>query len=371
VLRGHILGLIATGDADSEESIIEFLKGTFYGATSSLFGVESVVSSVVSFLEKEDMVEVDGDRIRAMPFGKRVSDLCIDPESASILRKAVLGIERDTDPMLLLIAAAMTPDVMGSYPKKADEARIAAVISDYEEDLLVDPDELEDYDYEFFSSDVKSAIMVKDWIEETDEETMTDSLGVGPGDIRAKVDMMDWMIYSMNEIALIFNPDASRVVKPLMVRIRYGVKEELSALVSFRGVGRSRARILFNKGFKDRSDIASANESDIASIQGIGPALAHSLKEQAGGGSAAHQEASRGSPSEEEEAMLDAMAREYGEALAQEPAAEVQDKKGDKGAEGAGPRQSSLFDFRFFFTRTGCALRRRRCCRTLWAGRSC
>jgi len=346
VLRGHILGLIATGDADSEESIIEFLKGTFYGATSSLFGVESVVSSVVSFLEREEMVEVDGERIRALPFGKRVSDLCIDPESASILRKAVLGIGRDTDPMLLLIAAAMTPDVMGSYPKKADEARIASVISDYEEDFLVDPDELDDYDYEFFSSDVKSAIMVKDWIEETDEETMTDALGVGPGDIRAKIDMMDWIIYSMNEIALIFNPDASRVVKPLMVRIRYGVKEELSALVAFRGVGRSRARILFNKGLRDRSDIASASESEIAAIQGIGPALAHSLKEQAGCGSQVHQDDSRGSPSEEEEAMLDAMALEYGGALAQEPAAENGDKKEVKGAEGAGPRQSSLFDFR-------------------------
>jgi len=181
--------------------------------------------------------------------------------------------------------------------------------------------------------------------------------------------MMDWMIYSMNEIALIFNPDASKVVKPLMVRIRYGVKEELSALVSFRGVGRSRARILFNKGLRDRSDIASVGEAELASIPGIGPALAHSLKEQVGGGYQMPSDTHSGSPSEEEEAMLDAMALEYGAVPVREAGPE--EKKEVKGAEGAGPRQSSLFDFRIVFTRTGYARRRRRCCRTLWAGRSC
>ncbi len=367
VLRGHILGLIATGDADSEEGIIDFLKSTFYGATSSLFGVESVVESVVQFLEKEEMVEVVDDMLRILPFGKRVSDLYIDPESASILRKAVMKIEKDTDPMLMLIAAAMTPDVMGSYPKKSDEARINDVITTYEADLLVDPDELMDYDYEFFASDVKSALMVHDWIEEVDEESMTDILGVGPGDIRAKVDMMDWIIYSMNEIAMIFNPDASRSIKPLMTRIRYGVKEELSALVSFRGVGRSRARILFNRGYATRSDIADAPQETLAAIPGIGPALARSLKEQVGSSKPEALYEQRGSPSEEEESMLDAMAADY---MAGElPVPEETDKKKGKGAEGAGPKQSSLFDFRF--AGRGCAPRRRRCCRTLWAGRSC
>ena len=341
VLRGHILGLIATEDADSEEGIIAFLKDTFYGSTSSLFGVEGVVSSVVDFLKEEGMVESVGDSIRILPFGKRVSDLYIDPESASILRKAVMNIDGDTEPMQMLIAASMTPDVMGSYPKKADDARINSIMEEYDGRYLVDPDDLIDYDYEFFRSDIKSAITVLDWIEEVNEETMTDLLGIGPGDIRAKVDMMDWIIYAMNEIALIFNPDAVRMVKPLMTRIRYGVKEELSALVSFRGVGRSRARILFNKGIRTRDDVLAIPEQDLAAISGIGPALARSLKDQTGGYSEPQE---RSSPSEEEEAMLDALAMEYGQMPL--PAVEDnQDRKKKKGAGEAGPKQSSLFDF--------------------------
>jgi helicase len=153
--------------------------------------------------------------------------------------------------------------------------------------------------------------------------------------------MMDWIIYAMNEIALIFNPDAVRMVKPLMTRIRYGVKEELSALVSFRGVGRSRARILFNKGIRTRDDVLAIPEQDLAAISGIGPALARSLKDQTGGYSEPQE---RSSPSEEEEAMLDALAMEYGQMPL--PAVEDnQDRKKKKGAGEAGPKQSSLFDF--------------------------
>lgn len=354
VLRSHILGIIATGDADSEEGVVDFLRETFFGTTSQLFGIESVVGGVVDFLEKEDMVRRDGDMVEIMPFGKRVSDLCIDPASASILRDAVLKIDESTEPMQILIAGAMTPDVVGLYPKKCDEARLQALEEQYGDRLLVDPEDVDDYMYEFFESDLKTAALVSDWIEEVPEDVMTESMGIGPGDIRAKVDMMDWIVYSMNEIALIFNPDAVRRIRPLMTRIRYGVKEELMDLVSFRGVGRSRARIMFQTGLRTRSDIASADESQLAAIPKIGPALAKSMKDQAG----YSPRESRALPPSEEEAMLDEMAAEYGEPtmaeiIASAPkhvegAPETTEKRPSKGKghqQDHGPKQSSLFDF--------------------------
>lgn len=347
VLRSHILGLIATDDADSEESIVAFLRETFFGTVSQLFGIESVVGNVVDFLEKEGMVAREGDMIRILPFGKRVSDLYIDPMSASILRDAVMKIDDDTEVMPILIAAAMTPDVMGMYPKKCDEARLDAVFDEYCERLLVDPDDIEDYMYDFFRSDLKSAVLTYDWIEEIAEDTMTDNMGIGPGDIRSKVDMMDWIIYSMNEIALIFNPDAVRKVRPLMTRIRYGVKEELMDLVSFRGVGRSRARILFSKGIRSRSDVMATPYETLAAIPRIGPSLARSMKDQTGSVADMVQQMS---PSEEE-ALLDAMAADYGELPAEDVGdvsgtTEVpKDRKKGKRVEETGPKQASLFDF--------------------------
>lgn len=336
VLRGHILGLIATGDADSEDSIIDFLKDTFFGTTSQLFGIESVVERVVNFLVDEEMVEKIGDSIRILPYGKRVSDLYIDPISASILKKAVMRIEDNTDPMLILIASAMTPDVLGLYPKKSDEEKIRATEDAYSDSLLVKTDEIEDYYDEFFQSDLKTAMLIDQWISETPEDVITDSLGIGPGDIKSRVDMMDWIIYSMNEIALIFNPDAVVSIKPLKTRIRYGIKEDLIGLVSLRGVGRTRARILCSSGIRNMEDIARIDETTLASIQKIGVALARSLKEQVGSSQAAPLPVM--TPSEEEDIMLEEMAAAYG--------ADIQiENKGSEEVEQPKSKQKSLFDY--------------------------
>ncbi|MBQ7978132.1 MAG: DEAD/DEAH box helicase [Candidatus Methanomethylophilaceae archaeon] len=341
ILRSHVLGLLATGDADSRDSIIDFLKETFFGTVSQLFGIESVVDGIVRSLVEEDMAKENGEDIRITSFGKRVSDLYIDPASASILREAVTKIDDDTENLPILLAAAMTPDVLGMYPKKADTDRLNAAGDEVWDHMLVDPEDIEDYDEEYFNSDLKVALLINDWIEETDEDTLTDTMGIGPGDIRSKIDMMDWIIYAMSEIAYMFNPSAIKKIRPLMTRVRYGVKEELIDLVAFRGVGRNRARILFNHGIRSRSDIAAIDESELANIPKIGSVLASKMKDQAGG----RMEVVENITPSEEEAMFEEMAADYGEAPA--PVAEEKPKKQSKKKkeEEDGHKQTNLFDF--------------------------
>jgi len=84
----------------------------------------------------------------------------------------------------------------------------------------------------------------------------------------------------MIEIAVIFRPDAVKRLRRLHARIRYGVKEELIDLVSLRGVGRARARILFDNGIRDRKDVEEADFYTLANLPRIGNALAKSLKIQ-------------------------------------------------------------------------------------------
>ena len=248
----------------------------------------------------------------------------------------------------------MTPDVVGMYPKKCDEQRLDAEAEMWEDKLLVDPDDIEDYDYEYFRSDLKTAVLISDWMDEVPEEAMTDRMGIGPGDIRAKVDRMDWIVYAMGEIAYIFNPDAIRKIRPLATRIRYGVKEELSELVSLRGVGRSRARVLFNAGYTSKDSIAATDESVLAAMPKIGPALARSMKDQVGSTSTVDDSAYGMSPSEEEDAMMDEMAAAYGYVPDNGPAeqknegtkpAEPKPRRQSGKKEETGPRQASLFDF--------------------------
>jgi helicase len=174
------------------------------------------------------------------------------------------------------------------------------------------------------------------------EDSITKNRGVGPGDIRAKVDMMDWIIYAMSEISYIFNPPAIKRIRPLMTRIRYGVKEELMDLVSFRGVGRNRARILFDKGLKTRSDIVAIPEPELAAIPGIGSVLASRMKDQVGGHVIIEENVS---PSEEEALLLE-MAAEYGEEIPVEEKPKKESKKQKKKkVEEDGHKQTNLFDF--------------------------
>ena len=85
----------------------------------------------------------------------------------------------------------------------------------------------------------------------------------------------------MRELARLFGSPLTAMLNPLVMRVRYGIREELMPLASLRNVGRKRARTLFNAGFTGVGKILEADFRDLDALPGIGPQLAASLKEQA------------------------------------------------------------------------------------------
>lgn len=290
VLRSHILGLVATGDVESEEDIADFLMSTFYGATNELYGMDRVITDVSDFLAEQGMVEKTDTQLRILPFGKRVSDLYIDPWTAVILKKAVLKMTEDTDELQIMQAIACTPDIMGMYPKKDDIDELESIDAEYDGKFLCTMydecggDDDSEMSWDIHMADLKTALVLKRWIDEISEDAIAETMKVGPGDIRSRVDSANWILYAMNEIALTggLRPEATKTIKPLITRMRYGVKEELTPLVTYRGVGRNRARTLYDAGVRNRQDILKTDISKLAGLPKIGKSLASSLKEQAG-----------------------------------------------------------------------------------------
>ncbi|MBE6517041.1 MAG: DEAD/DEAH box helicase [Thermoplasmata archaeon] len=286
-LRTHILGLIATEDVSSIDDIIDFLRETFYGCQSSLYGIEGAVENVVDFLVEEKMIADEDEVLSPLTFGKRVSDLYIDPESAVILRDAVELIKDTTDDLMILHAVASTPDVLGLYPKKAEMEMLYELFDKYEGQFLMDvPDDM-DYEFEYFLGALKVALMANEWIDEKEEDLITAEMGIGPGDIRSRVDSMEWLMYAMTEIATIFRHEVVKRIRPLLTRLKYGVRHELLELVSLRGIGRAKARTLYDRGVRNKENIMSTDAGTIAAMPRIGSALAKSLKEQTGSWNAA------------------------------------------------------------------------------------
>jgi len=272
-LRMHVLASVATGHVDTEEDLLAFFNRTFYAFTGEVSQIHGKIREVLDFLQKEDFITRHNGFLRATFFGKRTSDLYIDPLSAVKMRDA-LHQARD-DRFFHLWTICTTPDMPKLYLRRGDYAWVEQKI---EEADLTFPVE----DYDFFLAEVKTASLLDDWITERTEEEVTKKFGIGPGDIRRMTDQAEWLLYSMGELGRIFNKKKVRALTRLTIQVQYGIKEELLELISLRGVGRVRGRALFQRGYKTLKDLQKANPSDLARILTIGSALAMKIKEQVG-----------------------------------------------------------------------------------------
>ena len=92
------------------------------------------------------------------------------------------------------------------------------------------------------------------------------------------VESAQWLLYAAATIADLFALGRlSFHMENLRKRIHYGIKEELLELASLRGVGRVRARSMFNKGLKTFADLKKISVEDLSGIPTIGKSLAKEI----------------------------------------------------------------------------------------------
>ncbi|HUL39711.1 MAG TPA: helix-hairpin-helix domain-containing protein, partial [Methanomassiliicoccales archaeon] len=280
VLRSHILALIATSTTGSRSSLMDFLNSTFFAHQTTMLGMEDAVEGVLEFLRAEEMLREE-DQFKASFFGRRVSDLYIDPVSAVKMRDALRAFRTGMGDFGFLHAACSTPDMLPLYLRRTDNVWLETKVVEKGGELLL-PVPADLGEYEFFLAEVKTACVLDDWLEEMEEDPLLEKYGIGPGDLRSKVELGEWLLYSMRELANIFNKDAYAPLTELIVRVRYGVRRELLELVKLRGVGRARARSMFDHGLRTLDDVRAMELGKLARIPKIGDALAKSIKEQVG-----------------------------------------------------------------------------------------
>jgi helicase len=117
------------------------------------------------------------------------------------------------------------------YLKRSDYTWVEELLISRGEDLLIPPPQ-DLTEYEFFLSELKTACSLDDWINEVEEDDILKKFGMGPGDLRNKVEVGEWLLYSMRELSNIFNKDAYPALTELTIRVKYGVKKEVLDLVN-------------------------------------------------------------------------------------------------------------------------------------------
>jgi len=325
-LRTHVLATIASGFASTREGLLSFLDNTLYATQTDDEGrLAAVTDTVLDYLAVNDFVDRDRDggteSLTATGIGHTVSRLYLDPMSAaemidgirSVGREAstaatgdtgefVMNADDDGDepgfgtyaradedaedlerseeasaetdpdssppeitPLGLYHLVSRTPDMYELYLKSGDRETYTEICYEREAEFLGDvPSEYEDVRFEDWLASLKTARLLEDWANEVDEDRITERYGVGPGDIRGKVDTAEWLLRAAETLARDVegvDGDVVVAVREARKRIEYGVREELLDLAGVRNVGRKRARRLYEAGVETRADLREADKA--------------------------------------------------------------------------------------------------------------
>jgi replicative superfamily II helicase len=276
-LRMHILSLISNGFCKSQNQLIDFLKKTFFGKKFKEISILSEkIDEVIFALEDWQFIkteEIKEDekvdrKLMATRIGKRISQLYLDPASANLFIENLKDCQKANEFTLLCLISKAEELKPSPNLSAKDTFLIEQKIYENEEFFFFQiPDEFDD-EYEKFLREAKLAAIFNSWIEEMTEGEIMEKFKITPGELHSRIEILDWLLYSILEISKLvpFNEEIKKMLKKLRIRAYYGIKEELIPLVSLEGIGRVRARALFNEGIKTISDLKEASIEKIAKI---------------------------------------------------------------------------------------------------------
>jgi helicase len=252
--------------------------------------IEDEIEKIIFLFERWNFIKTkeikeDGDvvdkKLAPTILGKRISQLYIDPLSASLLIEGLKNFEVANE-FTILTLLTKTNELKPSPNLSAKDLAIVeeTVFKNEENFPFLIPDQF-DEDYEEFLREAKLALIFLNWMEEKSENEIFENFKMTPGELHSRLEISDWLFYSILEIGKILNfeKELMRKIRKLRMRLYYGVKEELLNLVKLKGIGRIRARILFNAGFKNIKKLKKAKVEDIAKAL-KSKALAEKIKKQ-------------------------------------------------------------------------------------------
>ncbi len=258
-LRMHMLSLISQNVIKSEQGVMNFFNQTFYAKQyGNLKELQIKIRSVLDELESCQFIQYNGTDITATKLGIRVSQLYLDPYSAQKLLLAIRNSKNSLiEPISILHAICTAIEMKPLLGLSQNDYSELSQNFDFDKELLLfkSPSPYS-YEFEEFIRAYKTASLFDAWICEKPEESIMIEYSIKPGDLRSKIANADWLLYSLGELSRIEdNKNMLSQVNSLRIRLKYGIKSELLALIKYSDIGRVRSRILFNAGIKNSKDI--------------------------------------------------------------------------------------------------------------------
>ncbi|MEK6809174.1 MAG: helicase-related protein [Nanoarchaeota archaeon] len=297
VLRTYLLSLISSGVIRDRDSMGEFFTKTFWAYQfKDMQKLESIMEKMLHLLEEWGFITIVGsanagfvsanelnqEKLRPTPLGKRVSELYLDPLTARHLLDCLAVFDQNKKTFSLLQMISHTLEMRPLLRVKSKEQdHIQEELTKRYDYLLKEEPSAYDIEYDNFVNSIKTALFFESWIDERDEDFLLETFDIRPGEVRVKQETADWLLYASEELAALQEHKlAVKEIRKLRLRVQDGVKEELLPLLKLQGIGRIRARKLYSHNLKDLGDIKKTDLTTLTQL--LGKAVAESLKKQVG-----------------------------------------------------------------------------------------
>ena len=278
-LRTHLLATITARFATTAGEMKEFIATTFYAHQQESWHLEATLERVLDFLVENGMVEEGtGEELKPTSLGSLVSKLYIDPLSAVTMIAQLKGDQKGNQKekkkpsdLALLHLITMTPDMDLLYIQAADRW-VEEFIDEHQDELN------NEENYDWLLREAKTAAMLMDWISEAKEEYISDKYHIGPGDIRRSVETAEWLMHSLAKLSKHLDLGVTYKADQLGERVHYGAGPDLLTLVELKGIGRVRARKIYQAGYTNLDKLKAADPEEITRI--LGPKIAENVVSQ-------------------------------------------------------------------------------------------
>jgi len=268
-LYTHVLSLIASGFAGTQGELTAFMERSFYVHEHRQGRLmQRAVDDALRFLSESGMVLEIGDNIGATEFGTLVSRLYIDPRSAALIVSSLRTTTEYSDLGLLHLICS-TPDMPKLYVRNTDMSTLDRMLEAHEDEIwLPQPDE-EDEQENYFRA-LKTAMLLNDWADELPDARICERYSVGPGDVYGMVESVNWLLHASGELSRMFATGYQLKIREYEICMKNGIRRELLPLVKLRGIGRVRARRLFNNSITTPEAVLAAGIDSVAKLIGRG-----------------------------------------------------------------------------------------------------
>lgn len=205
-LRTHVLSIVAAGFADTRDGVLDVLDGTFYAHQTPESDLGSIVDEVIEDLRAVGMFQIEqtaGDvqSLAATELGATVSRQYVTPDTGA---QIVDGIRTATELAAITELTALeiicdTRDMQDTYLGNRERADMYQFAKRHADEFTTGMADAEDF--EGWLESVKTARILKEWVDGVDAADIVEQFRVGPGDLESRIERAEWLLGAADAIA--------------------------------------------------------------------------------------------------------------------------------------------------------------------------